>query len=133
MMHVFVMSGMLWPLALSAAVIEHAVTVIVHKELKAENVLLSTSRAQFSIRLPKILNKATGKETNVLFLFSAACWTKPTNLFIKSLLGKPAGYLETMVQMTCATLNEVTKTPSGSLNKDKLENDQCAMICNEWA
>ncbi|KAG1876248.1 hypothetical protein F4604DRAFT_2006196 [Suillus subluteus] len=108
--------------------IKRAVTMITHKELKAENVLSSVSRGWFSIRLPKILNKATGKETNVPFLFLAARWTKPTNFFIKSLLGKPPGYLETMIQMARATLNEVTETLLGSLDKDKSEDNQHAMI-----
>ncbi|KAG1730978.1 uncharacterized protein EDB91DRAFT_1252421 [Suillus paluster] len=127
-MHAPAMRGMLHPLALSAAAIERAITMIAQKELKAQNVLLSASRGWVSIKLPKILNKATGKETNVLFLFLAARWAKLTNSFIKSLLGKPAGYLETTVQMACATLNDVSETPSGLLSEDKLEDDECAMI-----
>ncbi|KAG2355567.1 hypothetical protein BDR07DRAFT_1381434 [Suillus spraguei] len=122
-MHVLATSGMLRPLALSAAAIKRAVTMIAQKELKAQNVLSSTSRGRVSIKLPKILNKATGKETNVPFLFSAACWAKPTNSFIKSLLGKPTGYLEATIQMACATLNDITETPLGSVDEDEDEDE----------
>ncbi|KAG2128045.1 uncharacterized protein EDB93DRAFT_1332544 [Suillus bovinus] len=122
-------SGMLRPLALSAAAIERAVSMIANEVLEVQNVLSSASRGRVSIRLPKVLNKVTGKKTNIPFLFSAALWLKPTNSYIKSLLGKPAGYLETTVQMARTTLNDVTETPLGSLiDDDESEDDKRAMI-----
>ncbi|KAG1852597.1 hypothetical protein C8R48DRAFT_777417 [Suillus tomentosus] len=127
-MHTLATSGMLWPLALSAAVIECAITMIADGELRLWDVLSSASRGRVSIRLPKVLNKVTGKETNILFLFLAALWLKPTNPFIKSLLGKPTGYLKTTVQMVHATLNDVTETLLDSLDDDESEDDKCAMI-----
>ncbi|KAG1902518.1 uncharacterized protein F5891DRAFT_1186154 [Suillus fuscotomentosus] len=127
-MHALATSGMLRPLALSAAAIECTITMIADGELKVRDVLSSASRGWVSIRLLKVLNKVTGKETNIPFLFLAALWLKPTNSFIKSLLGKPTGYLETTVQMVCATLNDVTETLLDSLNDDESEDDKRAMI-----
>lgn len=104
--------------------------MIANEVLEVQNVLSSASRGRVSIRLPKVLNKVTGKKTNIPFLFSAALWLKPTNSYIKSLLGKPAGYLETTVQMAHTTLNDVTETPLGSLiDDDESEDDKRAMIC----
>ncbi|KAG1858199.1 hypothetical protein F4604DRAFT_1685061 [Suillus subluteus] len=90
-MHELVMSGMSRVLALSAVAIERALGLIKNEQLKVQDVLLSTLCSKVAIKLPKVLNKLTGKETNVPFLFSASLWSKPTKAFIKSILSKPAG------------------------------------------
>ncbi|KAG1725442.1 hypothetical protein EDB19DRAFT_1947213 [Suillus lakei] len=114
-------------LALSAAALEHALGMISHKELKVQEILLSASRGKFMIKLPKVLNKATGKKTNAPFLFSAACWSKATNSYIKSISSKPTGYVEATVKMAHAILQDVAEIP-GSLNDYESDEDNHAMI-----
>ncbi|KAG2029775.1 hypothetical protein BDR03DRAFT_987531 [Suillus americanus] len=114
-------------LALSAAALECALGMILCKELKVQEILLSASRGNFMIKLPKVLNKATGKKTNAPFLFSAARWPKATNSYIKSISSKPSGYVEAMVKMAHAILQDVAEIP-GLLNNYESDKDERAMI-----
>lgn len=117
--------GMSCVLALSAAALERALGMIARKKLKVQDDLQSASRGKFTIKLPKVLNKATGKKTNAPFLFSAARWSKATNSYIKSILSKPTGYVEATVKMAHTALQDIIETP-GSLIED--DEDERAMI-----
>ncbi|KAG1867410.1 hypothetical protein F4604DRAFT_1927720 [Suillus subluteus] len=129
-MHELVMSGMSRVLALSAVAIERALGLIKNEQLKVQDVLLSTLCSKVAIKLPKVLNKLTGKETNVPFLFSVSLWSKPTKAFIKSILSKPAGYVEATIEMACMTvIDAATDTPSNLLDDEESESDEQAMIC----
>ncbi|KAG1724211.1 uncharacterized protein EDB91DRAFT_1087554 [Suillus paluster] len=88
------------------------------------------ARGKLVIKLPKVLNKVTGRMTNAPFLFSAARWAKVTTSFIKSISSKPAGYIETTVQMAraCTALNDAIESPQDSLNDDKSEDNECTML-----
>ncbi|KAG1907211.1 uncharacterized protein F5891DRAFT_1181506 [Suillus fuscotomentosus] len=113
--------GMLGVIALSAAA-----------DLEVNQVLASRLRGKLALKLPKVLNKTTGKMTNAPFLFSGAHWTKATTLFIKSIMSKPAGYVETTVEMAracSAALNNAMDTPHGSLDDEESEDDERAMLC----
>ncbi|KAG1782887.1 hypothetical protein EV702DRAFT_1191338 [Suillus placidus] len=123
-MHELVMSGMSGVLALSAVAIECALKMIKKKELKVQDVLSSASHSKVTIKLLKVLNKLTGKETNVPFLFSATLWSKPTKAFIKSILRKPAGYVEATIEMARTTVNDVTDTPSNMLDDEESDKDE---------
>lgn len=124
-MHDLVTSGMPRVLALSTVAIEHALVLFKNKQLKVQDVLSSASRSKVAIKLPKIINKLTGKDTNVPFLFSATLWSKPTKGFIKSILNKPAGYVEATIEMA-RTVNGATNTPSS--DDEEWYEDERAMI-----
>ncbi|KAG1725235.1 hypothetical protein EDB19DRAFT_1833853 [Suillus lakei] len=83
-----------------------ALNMFADNDLKVKQVLASGLRGKLAIKLPKVLNKTTGKMTNVLFLFLGARWTKVTASFIKSISSKPAGLLD-----------------------DESEDDEHAMLC----
>jgi hypothetical protein len=102
-----------------------------NKNLKVKDILATSVRGKLVIKLPKVLNKVTGKMTNAPFLFSAARWAKVTASFMKSISSKPAGYVETTVQMAraCTALNEAIESPQDSLNDDESEDDERAMLC----
>lgn len=102
-----------------------------NKNLKVKDILVSSARGKLVIKLPKVLNKVTGKMTNAPFLFSAARWAKVTTSFMKSISSKPAGYVETTVQMAraCTALNNAIESPQDSLNDDESEDDERAMLC----
>ncbi|KAG2127950.1 hypothetical protein DEU56DRAFT_982614 [Suillus clintonianus] len=122
------MSGVI---ALCAAAIERALGMFANKNLKVKDILASSARGKLVIKLPKVLNKVTGKMTNAPFLFSAARWAKVTTSFMKSISSKPAGYVETTVQMAraCTALNDAIESPQDSLNDDESEDDERAMLC----
>ncbi|KAG1729898.1 hypothetical protein EDB19DRAFT_1832211 [Suillus lakei] len=122
------MSGLI---ALCAAAIKRALGMFANKNLKVKDILASSARGKLIIKLPKVLNKVTGKMTNAPFLFSAACWAKVTTSFIKSISSKPAGYIETTVQMAhaCTALNDTIESSQDSLNNNKLEDNERTMLC----
>ncbi|KAG0693861.1 hypothetical protein DFH29DRAFT_778460, partial [Suillus ampliporus] len=69
--------------------LEHAVTLISEGNIKVENVLASTSsRGKLNIKLPKVLNKVTGKETSAPYLFSRDLWGKANAGYMKSIKKK---------------------------------------------
>ncbi|KAG1794273.1 hypothetical protein EV424DRAFT_1548037 [Suillus variegatus] len=123
------MSGVI---ALCAAAIKHALGMFANKNLKVKDILVSSARGKLVIKLPKVLNKVTRKMTNAPFLFSAARWAKVTTSFMKSISSKPAGYVETTVQMAraCTALNNAIESPQDSLNDDESEDDERAMLSN---
>jgi hypothetical protein len=89
------------------------------KHLNVEGILSSTSKGKLAVKLPKVLNKSTGKETNIPFLFSAANCSDITYHFFKSIRNKPAGYVETTTKMAHATLRDINaETPLGSFDED---------------
>ncbi|KAG1726101.1 hypothetical protein EDB19DRAFT_1643704 [Suillus lakei] len=124
--------GMSRVLALSAAALERTLGMIACKELEVQDILPSASRGKFTIKLPKVLNKATGKKTNAPFLFSAARWSKATNSYIKSILSKPAGYVEATAKMARTALQDDIET-LGSLIEDDKDEDERAMICKFYS
>ncbi|KAG1867263.1 hypothetical protein DFJ58DRAFT_723936 [Suillus subalutaceus] len=124
-MHALATLGMSGVIALSAAAIERALNMFADKHLKVKEVLAAGS-GKLAIKLPKILNKTTGKMTNAPFLFSGACWTKVTNSFIKSISNKPAGYIETTIQMAraCTMSNDAMDPAQGSFDDEESEDDE---------
>ncbi|OJA17973.1 hypothetical protein AZE42_08950 [Rhizopogon vesiculosus] len=119
-------TGMMRVIALSAAAVERALGLIKDKHIKVQDLLSSASKGKLAIKLPKVLSKATGKETNAPFLFSSANWSSKTRGFIGSIDKKPAGYVEMTVKIARATLTMNTETPLGSLVE---ELDERALIC----
>ncbi|KAG2039250.1 hypothetical protein BDR03DRAFT_981012 [Suillus americanus] len=82
--------GMAGVIAFCATALEHAVTLISEGNIKVENILASTpSRSKLNIKLPKVLNKVTGKETSAPYLFSRNLWGKANTGYMKSIKKKP--------------------------------------------
>ncbi|KAG1864366.1 hypothetical protein F4604DRAFT_1928806 [Suillus subluteus] len=129
--HALATHGMVGVIALSTAAIKRTLNMLADNDLKVKQVLVSGSQGKLAIKLPKVLNKTTGKMMNAPFLFSGVRWTKVTTSFIKSISSKPAGYVDTTIQMAhaCTALNDATDTPHGSLDDDGSEDDERAMIC----
>ncbi|KAG1880174.1 hypothetical protein F4604DRAFT_1679271 [Suillus subluteus] len=127
--HGLAMRGMSGVISLSAAAIERALNMFAQKHLNVKEVLAAGS-GKLTIKLPKVLNKTTGKMTNTPFLFSGARWTKAMKSFTKSLSKKPAGYIETTIQMAraCTALNDATDTSQGSFDEEESDDDERAML-----
>ncbi|KAG2342372.1 hypothetical protein BDR05DRAFT_949031 [Suillus weaverae] len=114
-MHGLATCGMSGVISLSAAAIERTLNMFAKKDLKVKEVLAAGS-GKLAIKLPKVLNKTTGKMTNAPFLFSGALWTKATKVFIKSLSKKPAGYIEMTIQM-------------GSFDEEESDDERTMLLC----
>ncbi|KIJ57930.1 hypothetical protein HYDPIDRAFT_46803, partial [Hydnomerulius pinastri MD-312] len=67
-------------IALCAAAVERAVEFIADRLIDVDEVLASMADngGKMRIKLPKVLNKATGKETSGPFMFSVSNWGTQT-------------------------------------------------------
>ena len=100
------------------------------KNLSVKDILSSAQKGKLVIKLPKVLNKSTGKETNVPFLFSASNFRETTRGFVKSIRNKPAGYVEATTNMARATLQEdINADTSLSSFDEDADQNICAFIC----
>ncbi|KAG1753703.1 uncharacterized protein EDB91DRAFT_1242676 [Suillus paluster] len=119
--------GMASVIAFCATALKCTVTLISEGNIKVENVLASTpSCSKLNIKLPKVLNKATGKETSAPYLFSCDLWGKPNTGYMKSIKKKGLGFIKTTVDMARSALNESTTMDAGV--SESSDND-CAFLC----
>ncbi|KAG1729340.1 uncharacterized protein EDB91DRAFT_1085780 [Suillus paluster] len=87
---------------------------IAEGNIKVKNILASTpSCSKLNIKLPKVLNKATGKEISAPYLFSCDLWGKANTGYTKSIKKKGLGFIETTVDMVRSALNESTTMDAG--------------------
>ncbi|KIK92861.1 hypothetical protein PAXRUDRAFT_791077 [Paxillus rubicundulus Ve08.2h10] len=77
-------------IALCAVAVEHAVEFISDRLIDVDEVLASMADngGKMWIKLPKVLNKATGKETSGPFMFSVSNWGTQTLAYRSSLVTK---------------------------------------------
>ncbi|KAG2145143.1 hypothetical protein DEU56DRAFT_910266 [Suillus clintonianus] len=101
--------GMAGVIGFCATALERAVTLISDGDIKVEDILASTtSRGKVVIKLPKVLNKLTGKETSAPYMFSRDLWHKANTGYMKSIKKKSKDFVETTVEMARSALNEST-------------------------
>ncbi|KAG2101386.1 uncharacterized protein F5147DRAFT_776734 [Suillus discolor] len=88
--------GMAGVIAFCATALERAITLISEGNIKVENILASTSLcSKLNIKLSKVLNKATGKETSTPYLFSHDLWGKENTGYMKSIKKKGLDFIGT--------------------------------------
>ncbi|KAG1880016.1 hypothetical protein F4604DRAFT_1995983 [Suillus subluteus] len=96
-----VTKGMAGVIAFCATALECAVTLISDGDIKVEDILASTSaRSKLNIKLPKVLNKVTGKVMSTPYLFSRDLWGKANTGYMKGIKKKGLDFVETTVDMS---------------------------------
>ncbi|KAG1732594.1 hypothetical protein EDB19DRAFT_2026971 [Suillus lakei] len=109
--------GMAGVIVFCATALERAVTLISEGDIKVEDILASaTSRGKVIIKLPKVLNKTTGKETSAPYMFSHDLWGKADAGYMKSIKKKSKNFVETIVEMARSALNESTTADAAILH-----------------
>jgi hypothetical protein len=78
------------------------------------------------IKLPKVLNKTTGKETSAPYMFSRDLWGKADAGYMKSIKKKSKNFVETIVEMARSALNESTTADAAILHSS---DDDRAFLC----
>ncbi|KAG1866713.1 hypothetical protein F4604DRAFT_1928000 [Suillus subluteus] len=117
------MRGMAGVIALCATALECAVTLIEAGDIKVENILASTmSHNKLNIKLPKVLNKVTGKETSAPYLFSRNLWGKAFNGYMKGISKKDKDFIEMTVEMVQLTMNE---SATGDADDESSDDNRC--------
>ncbi|KAG1728144.1 uncharacterized protein EDB91DRAFT_1253568 [Suillus paluster] len=123
--HVLTSSGMVGALSLCAAA--RAVEMVSTGDIKAENILASASSSKTNIKLPKVLNKVTGKETNAPFLFSHDRCTKKTKQYATSIKKKGPAFIASLTDIAQSGLKECAAWDS-AVTEDKSK-DERALLC----
>ncbi|KAG2064564.1 hypothetical protein BDR04DRAFT_1145859 [Suillus decipiens] len=123
--HVLVSGGMIGAISLCAAALECTVEMITDGDIEAEDVLASASSSKINIKLPKILNKLTGKKTSAPFLFSRDRCTKKTKNYAKSIKNKGPAFIALLTEIVCSALKENVGWDSPAT--DNKSDDECAL------
>ncbi|KAG1728221.1 hypothetical protein EDB19DRAFT_2042616 [Suillus lakei] len=109
--------GMASVIVFCATALERTVTLISEGDIKVEDILASaTSRGKVIIKLPKVLNKTTGKETSAPYMFSCDLWGKADAGYMKSIKKKSKNFVETIVEMARSALNKSTTADAAILH-----------------
>ncbi|KAG2103163.1 hypothetical protein BD769DRAFT_1676420 [Suillus cothurnatus] len=124
--HVLASGGMIGAISLCAAALKRAVKMTADGDIKAEDVLASASSSKINIKLPKILNKLTGKETSAPFLFSHDRCTKKTKNYAKSIKNKGPAFISLLTEIACSALKEDVSWDSPAT--DNKSDDERALL-----
>ncbi|KAG2335667.1 hypothetical protein BDR05DRAFT_1003682 [Suillus weaverae] len=126
--HTLATSGMVGAFSLCAAALERAVEMIAVGDIKAEDILAATSSTKISVKLPKVLNKATGKETSIPFLFSRDRCAKKTKNYARSIKKKGAAFVTSLTEIARSAWKE-NVWPADSTVTDDESDDERALLC----
>jgi hypothetical protein len=112
--------------------LERALTLISNNDINVEDVLAAgPAQRRSMVRAPKVLNKATGKETWTIHAFSVSNWGSQTLAFSKSVQAKGDEAIKTISSMAWKVLKK-SKSQAGLesfLNDDEsIENDPRAFL-----
>ncbi|KAG1847594.1 hypothetical protein F4604DRAFT_1594339, partial [Suillus subluteus] len=108
--------------------LERAVEMITDGDIKAEDILSATSSTKISIKLPKVLNKVTGKETSIPFLFSRDRCAKKTKNYARSIKKKGAAFIMSLTEIAHSAWKENVWPVDSTVTDDESE-DECALLC----
>jgi hypothetical protein len=81
------------------------------------------------VKMPKVLNKAAGKETWTTHTFSVRNWGSQTLAFSRSVQAKGDEAIKTIASMAWKVLKKSKSGLESFLNEDEsIENDPCAFL-----
>lgn len=101
--------------------------MIASGDIKAEDILAMTSSSKTPIKLPKVINKVTGKVTSGPFLFSRDKCAKKTKQYATSIKKKGPAFVASLTDIARSALKEQAACDS-TLTEDESEDDR-AMLC----
>ncbi|KAG2093476.1 uncharacterized protein F5147DRAFT_585325, partial [Suillus discolor] len=109
--------------------LERALKFIKDKVIKVEDILASMTTGKSGIKLPKTLNKVTGKMSSGNYKFSFANWHEETESYMKSISSRDE---ETKLNIIVRTRKLMKKTLNTDFSDDDVEEsiNNCALICN---
>ncbi|KAG2145253.1 hypothetical protein DEU56DRAFT_732233, partial [Suillus clintonianus] len=108
--------------------LERAVEMIAVGDIKAEDILAATLSTKISVKLPKVLNKVTGKETNIPFLFSRDRCAKKTKNYARSIKKMGAALVMSLTEIARSAWKENVWPVDSTVTDDKSE-DEHALLC----
>ncbi|KAG1730653.1 uncharacterized protein EDB91DRAFT_1252513 [Suillus paluster] len=126
--HTLATSGMVGTFSLCAAALECAVEMIANGDIKAEDILATTSSTKTSIKLLKVLNKVTGKEMSIPFLFLCDRCAKKTKNYARSIKKKGVAFVVSLTEIARSAWKE-NVWPADSTVTDDESKDECALLC----
>ncbi|KAG2046351.1 hypothetical protein BDR06DRAFT_899403, partial [Suillus hirtellus] len=110
--------------------LERALTLISNGDINVEDVLTAVpAQCRLMMKTPKVLNKATGKETWMIHAFSVSNWGSQTLAFSRSVQAKGDEVIKTIASMAWKVLKKSKSGLESFLNEDEsVENDPRAFL-----
>ncbi|KAG1795903.1 hypothetical protein EV424DRAFT_1353337 [Suillus variegatus] len=108
----------------TSGMLERAVEMIAVGDIKAEDILAATSSTKISVKLPKVLNKATGKETSIPFLFSRDRCAKKTKNYARSIKKKGAAFVTSLTEIARSAWKENVWPADSTVTDDESDDEQ---------
>ncbi|KAG1871681.1 hypothetical protein F4604DRAFT_1582942, partial [Suillus subluteus] len=108
--------------------LECAVEMIANGDIKAKDILAATSSTKVNIKLPKVLNKVTGKETSIPFLFSHNRCAKKTKYYARSIKKKGPAFVTSLTEIARSAWKE-NVWPTDSTVTDDESKDEHTLLC----
>lgn len=110
--------------------LERALTLISNGDINVEDVLAAVpAQRRLMMKTPKVLNKATGKETWTIHAFSVSNWGPQTLAFSRSVQAKGDEAIKTIASMAWKVLKKSKSGLESFLDEDEsVENDPRAFL-----
>ncbi|KAG2341698.1 hypothetical protein BDR05DRAFT_949527 [Suillus weaverae] len=103
------------------------VEMIANGDIKAKDILAATSSTKISIKLPKILNKVTGKETSIPFLFSHNKCAKKMKYYARSIKKKGVAFVMSLTEIAHSAWKDNAWPTDSTVTDDKLEDEHALL------
>ncbi|KAG1734268.1 uncharacterized protein EDB91DRAFT_1251058 [Suillus paluster] len=122
--------GIICVVSICAAALEHALTLISNSDINIEDVLTAApAQRRLMVKTPKVLNKATRKETWTIHTFSVSNWGSQMLAFSRSVQAKGDMAIKTIASMAWKVLKKSKSGHESFLNEDdSVENDPHAFL-----
>lgn len=122
--------GIVGVVSICAAALERALTLISNGDINVEDVLVAVpAQRRLMMKTPKVLNKATGKETWTIHAFSVSNWGSQTLAFSRSVQVKGDEAIKTIASMAWKVLKKSKSGLESFLDEDEsVENDPRAFL-----
>jgi hypothetical protein len=107
--------------------LERALTFVRDKVIDVDNVLASLANGKFAVKLPKVLNKATGKESSGQYQFSYQNWRDQMEDYVSSIKARTEDEIEDIILLAWKVLKKPATTAAESDSEEPVR--KRALIC----
>ncbi|KAG1888165.1 hypothetical protein F4604DRAFT_1674570 [Suillus subluteus] len=125
------LEGMDGAIVLCVVALERALKFVRDNIIKVEEVLASMATGKFAVKLPMVLNKATGKMLSGCYKFSFANCHEETELYMKSISSRSNESKAAIIAHLRKLMKKSPMKAECSDDDDEESIDECALICNK--
>ncbi|KAG1840508.1 hypothetical protein F4604DRAFT_1690744 [Suillus subluteus] len=125
------LEGMDGAIVLCIVALERALKFVRDNIIKVEEVLASMATGKFAVKLPMVLNKATGKMLSGCYKFSFANCHEETESYMKSISSRSNESKAAIIAHSRKLMKKSPMKAECSDDDDEESINECALICNK--